>query len=175
MVCTKKSGQWDFDFSDTNVRSVTEKFLQDASNETQKQMEIFCKMEKKRSFIVNRSEYMELFEKKKIEVKQKLNVQDNEHEVELRVITNILTYFDVSSNRIIESVPMIFEIVFALGLDEKLEEQLTYDLGLHGAHGPQTCRRYAQEEPINRENRRRWLAMKGKIEESLRLLNEARS
>jgi hypothetical protein len=77
----------------------------------------------------------------------------DEFEAELIVISQVLAYFDLSSKRIIDVIPMIFEKVFAQHFSDELSKVLTVELELVGERGLENCARYAQEEPAVRVKR----------------------
>ena len=69
------------------------------------------------------------------------------YETELSVISQVLAYFEISSQRIMDVMPMIFETVFVLDFEDELRKNLTTSLQLVGNVGLETCRRMAKEEP----------------------------
>lgn len=71
----------------------------------------------------------------------------DEYEVELIVISQVLAYFEISSKRIIDLMPMIFETVFARQFGDELRKGLTSNLKLVGEFGLENCARYALDEP----------------------------
>jgi hypothetical protein len=70
----------------------------------------------------------------------------DDYDTELEVIAQVLSYFEISSKRIIDIMPMIFETVFARDFGGELRKELTSNLKLVGESGYETCGRYATEE-----------------------------
>ena len=71
--------------------------------------------------------------------------EPDEYETELTVVSDIWAYFDIASNRVIDIMPMIFEVLFARGSGRELHKVLTSELKLVGDQGPENCARYAQD------------------------------
>lgn len=130
-------------------------------------------MEQRRSFLLNREDYAKQYLEVEQNLKAKANLQWDSHDVELRVISNVFAYFDVASKRLIEAIPMLCEVVFAQGLDEKLRlpSNLTGKLQLIGERGRDTCANYLREDPVTREQRKRLEDMETCVDKSLALLN----
>jgi hypothetical protein len=74
-------------------------------------------------------------------------LEPDAHKAELVVISQVLAYFQISSTRIIDVMPMIFETVFARDFAHALEKNLTSSLQLTGKGGYDNCARFAKEEP----------------------------
>lgn len=70
----------------------------------------------------------------------------DEYETELTVISDVWAYFDIASKRIIDIMPMLFEVVFARDLGRELQNDLTSDLKLVGRQGVQNCESYARDD-----------------------------
>jgi len=71
----------------------------------------------------------------------------DEYQVELMVISEVLAYFQISSKRIIDIMPMVFETVFTRQFGDELRKGLTSNLKLVGEFGLENCARYARDEP----------------------------
>lgn len=69
------------------------------------------------------------------------------YETELEVIAQVLAYFEISSQRIMDVMPMIFETVFARDFGDEIRKELTSSLKLVGDCGLENCARFAREEP----------------------------
>lgn len=91
----------------------------------------------------------------------------DEFQAELEVISQVLAYFDISSKRLIDEIPLVFETVFVSDFGEQLGKDLTTKLKLVGDMGLEHCTRYCQDES-DMESRRRELTRMSTI------LNEAR-
>jgi hypothetical protein len=74
-------------------------------------------------------------------------LEPDEHKAELVVMSQVLAYFQISSTRIIDVMPMIFETVFVRDFAYALEKNLTSSLHLTGKGGYDNCARFAKEEP----------------------------
>jgi len=73
--------------------------------------------------------------------------EPDEYEAEVKVISEALAYFEISSNRIIDVMPMIFETVFAVDFVEDLRVRLAAQLRLVGETGYENCKGYGVDEP----------------------------
>lgn len=71
----------------------------------------------------------------------------DEFEAELVVISGVLAYFEISSNRIIDIIPMIVENAFTYQFATELRNVLTSGLGFLGEFGYETCAKYGKDEP----------------------------
>ena len=71
---------------------------------------------------------------------------DDKYEAEMIVISEVLAYFEISSKRLIDIMPMIFETVFAIGFVDDLRKNLTR-LSLVGVYGLDNCTKYGVYEP----------------------------
>jgi hypothetical protein len=71
----------------------------------------------------------------------------DEFEAEISVISETLAYFDISSKRFIDVMPMVFETVFAVDFVEDLRNGLTGRLKLVGESGYENCKKYGADEP----------------------------
>ena len=87
--------------------------------------------------------------------KDLVRLHNDEYQAELDVISHVAAYFDISSKRLIDDIPQVFETVFARDFGEKLNKVLTTNLGLVGERGLNNCVRYIRDEPdveAKREN-----------------------
>jgi Dynamin GTPase effector domain len=73
--------------------------------------------------------------------------EPSKYKDELELMSQVLAYHVISSKRISDVVPMIFETVFACSFSDRLREILTSRLKLVGESGLENCARYAQDEP----------------------------
>lgn len=79
----------------------------------------------------------------------------DEYETEIHLISAVLAYFEIASMRVIEVMPMIFEVVYLEGFEEGLRRRLTEKLKLmDGRDGQEICERYATENDEAEEKRR---------------------
>jgi hypothetical protein len=79
----------------------------------------------------------------------------DEYKTELMVTSQVLAYFQVSSVRIIDVMPMIFETIFARQFSSTLKKNLKCMLQLSGQSGYKNCVRFSKEEPEFRAERKR--------------------
>jgi hypothetical protein len=70
----------------------------------------------------------------------------DEYQAELNVISHVIAYFDISSKRLIDDIPKIFESIFARKFGLKLKESLTTKLELVGDGSLELCSRYIKDE-----------------------------
>jgi Dynamin GTPase effector domain len=110
-------------------------------------IQFFCRMELRRSFTLNEVDFVKLRE----------SVDSDSYsdgaDTELVVISNICAYFDVSSKRLIEVVPMICDTSLSLKLVNELKNSFMKQLGIGGASGLENCQRFLQEDPDVRERK----------------------
>jgi len=71
----------------------------------------------------------------------------DEYEAEISVISEIIAYFEISSKRIIDIMPMIFETVFTANFVNDLRKVLAQKLKLVGESGLENCTKYGVDEP----------------------------
>jgi hypothetical protein len=95
----------------------------------------------------------------------------DEYQTELTVMSQVLAYFQVSSNRFTDVMPMIFETVFVRDFADELKVKLTSGLKLIGKDGYANCARFAKEEPEVQENRGRLERQKGILCEALKVVS----
>jgi Dynamin central region/Dynamin GTPase effector domain len=76
-----------------------------------------------------------------------IRVHHDTKQVELDVIAHVSAYFDLSSKRLIDDIPKIFETIFAEDSGIRLGKELCTKLGLVGEKGFSTCERYAKDDP----------------------------
>lgn len=79
--------------------------------------------------------------------KELVRLHNDVYQAELDVISHVAAYFDVSSKRLIDDMPQIFESVFAHGFGEELCNSLTTRLKMVGDRGLESCARYVRDEP----------------------------
>jgi hypothetical protein len=152
---------------------VLEGVLAEIGLETRRQISFFCEMEARRSFIVNLQEYREGRERIKGEIGRMMSVDPTAFGEQLRIISQVYTYFSIASRRVIETVPMICEISFAKGFGQQLRKEFTRKLGLLGPDGLEVCTRFAREDTAIGEKRKKLLADKKIVDESLKVLDSA--
>ena len=79
----------------------------------------------------------------------------DEYETEIHLISAVLAYFEIASMRVIEVMPMIFEVVYLEGFEERLRRRLTEKLKLMDKReGQEICTRYATENDETQEKMR---------------------
>jgi hypothetical protein len=74
-------------------------------------------------------------------------LHEDEYHAELDVMSHVAAYFDISSKRLIDDIPQVFETVFAGDFGEKLRNSLTTNLNLIDEKGLDNCQRYIRDEP----------------------------
>ena len=79
--------------------------------------------------------------------KELVRLHNDEYQVELDVISHVAAYFEVSSKRLIDDMPQVFETVFAAGFGQELSNSLITKLNLVGDRGLESCARYVRDEP----------------------------
>jgi len=200
--------------------------MQDAADETRKQMELVCRFEKSRPitqnsdmFISSKEEHMINFLYDRTQVHEhnlraSFTIQDpvtrrrryisheqlsqnafwnqvmsdltaqgipvtnpkqlarlqprDEYETEIHLISAVLAYFEIASMRVIEVMPMIFEVVYLDGFEEGLRRRLTEKLKLMDkGKGREICERYTTENDEMQERVR-------SLTEKQRVLMEAK-
>jgi len=178
--------------------------MQDASDETRREMELMCKFEKSRPITQNSDTFFSLKEEHLLNflydrtqfgehnLRASFMIQDpvtrrrrylsheqlsqhafwnqvmsdmtaygiqitnpkqlarlqprDEYDTEIHLISAVLAYFEIASMRIMEVMPMIFEVVYLEGFEEGLRRRLTKDLRLMDKEkGQEICERYATE------------------------------
>src|SRR5271170_5799070 len=67
--------------------------------------------------------------------KELVRLHNDEYQVELDVISHVAAYFEVSSKRLIDDMPQVFETVFAAGFGQELSNSLITKLNLVGDRG----------------------------------------
>ena len=71
----------------------------------------------------------------------------DEFDAELDVMARVLAYFEISSRRIVDVMPMIFESALVCNFADELQKTMTSDLKLIGEFGFENCRIYGKDEP----------------------------
>jgi len=79
--------------------------------------------------------------------KELVRLHNDEYQAELDVISHVAAYFDVSSKRLIDDMPQVFETVFARGFGKELCNSLATKLKMVGERGLDSCARYVRDEP----------------------------
>jgi hypothetical protein len=98
-----------------------------------------------------------------------------EYEAEMSVISGVWAYFDVASYRLTETIPMVFEGVFARSFERELDvDVLTSKLELLGDHGAENCRRYTKDAEDVHQRRQKLTRDKQVISEALEILDKSR-
>jgi len=157
------------------VRKVATEILQKVGEETRDQIKFYCRMERNHSFSLTENEQRSLAKKVLTEVKRIVSgVDHEEYKDELNAIAGVYAYWSISSNRLIEIVPMICENAYALGFAEQLERSFIDKLGLTGPSGLDNCIRFAREEPEHRERREQLKSWLNIVDESLDALSVER-
>jgi Dynamin GTPase effector domain len=80
----------------------------------------------------------------------------DEYEAELNVMAEVFAYFEISSKRIVDIMPMIFETAFARNFENDLRKVLTSKLKLVGDSGLENCAKYVVDEPDIQVKRERF-------------------
>lgn len=62
-------------------------------------------------------------------------------------MARVLAYFEISSRRIVDVMPMIFETALVCNFADELQKTMTSDLKLIGEFGFENCRIYGKDEP----------------------------
>jgi hypothetical protein len=94
----------------------------------------------------------------------------DEYATELSVISDVWAYFEISSKRIIDIMPMLFEVVFARNFGNELRNVLASKLKLLGKQGERTCARFAQDAEDIHVKRVKLLEDQGILSEALQIL-----
>ena len=79
--------------------------------------------------------------------KQLARINSDEYDAELSVISHVAAYFELSSKRIVDDIPKVFETVFARDFGQGLGKSLKTTLQLVGERGVENCGRYVRDEP----------------------------
>jgi len=105
-------------------------------------------------------------------LKQLARIHHDDYDEELEVISHITAYFDISSKRLIDDVPKLFETVFAFDLGQELERNLAMNLNLIGDGGVENCKRYIQDEPDVQFKRDELIRQEGILKSALRTVDQ---
>jgi hypothetical protein len=95
----------------------------------------------------------------------------DEYAEELTVISQVLAYFEISSKRIVDLMPMIFETVFARQFGDELRKRLTSNLKLVGECGLENCAKYARDEPDVQSKRQEYNRQKETLSRALGIIS----
>lgn len=90
---------------------------------------------------------------------------------EMELMSQVLAYHVISSERISDVVPMIFETAFTCSFSNTLREVLTSRLKLVGDSGLENCAKYAQDEPEIERNRADCSIQLGILSDALKILH----
>ena len=133
-----------FSFKINVHSSIIGKFLQESIESAEEQIILYCTMESRLSYGLYDQEYSELQRKEYKQFGDSSSSLDNiSDEAALDVISHIRTYFDISSKRITEVIPMICEIF----LTEKLEKRLlTQFPAAIGWTNEEECAKYLEDD-----------------------------
>jgi len=101
----------------------------------------------------------------------RLRDPDN-YEAELEVISQVLAYFELSSQRIMDVMPMIFETVFARDFADEIRKELTSSLRLVGDFGLENCAKFAKEEPDIQLRREDLMARKEILSQAVMVVHQ---
>ena len=88
----------------------------------------------------------------------------DQYQAELDVISHVCAYFDISSKRLIDEIPQVFETVFAGDFGKTLAADFTTKLNLVGEKGLENCVRYIRDEPDVQAKRDNLTRMRGILE-----------
>lgn len=105
-------------------------------------------MEIRRSFVFNDQDYNRQKEA------NDPDVQPERYETESDVLSHVQTYFDISSKRLIEMVPMICDTSVALKLSSQLRKLFAAQIGIVGTQGLENSRKFLQEDAAVVERKR---------------------
>lgn len=79
-------------------------------------------------------------------IKDLVRIYIDKHHTELEVIAHVVAYFDISSKRLIDDVPKIFETVFAHNFGVELKGKLIMKLGLVDEGSLEKCSGYVKDK-----------------------------
>jgi hypothetical protein len=96
--------------------------------------------------------------------------EPDELEAELTVISAILAYFEISSKRIVDIMPMIFENAFICEFATEVRNILPSELGFLGEFGYETCAKYGRDEPETQMKREDYKRKSEILSEALSIL-----
>jgi hypothetical protein len=138
-----------FQCTQANNRLVTEEILDNVFKETQSFIKYICDMESRQSFILNEADYI------KMRQSMDYDAYSDGAETESFVIANVLAYFEISSKRLIEIIPMICDTSLSLKFVPQLETSFLGMLGIVGPLGSENSEKYLRETSEIRERRQR--------------------
>ena|SRR5579859_7415182 len=146
-------------------RLVSETILDGILKETLSMIQFFCRMEQRRSFVMNDKDYRKLRESFESDM-----AYSDSYETELAIISHVRAYFDVASKRLIETVPMICDTSMALKLIDQLDKSFAKQLGITGEEGNQNAKKFLQEDVEVKEKRESLSRQKEIVESAERIL-----
>lgn len=94
----------------------------------------------------------------------------DEYEPELTVISGVIAYFEIASKRIVDVVPMMFEVAFVQEVGNELRNSLSYALNLVGDQGAENCARYSRDDEDVHHKRNKWNEDKRILMRALQIL-----
>ena len=97
----------------------------------------------------------------------------DKYHTELDVISHVTAYYEISSKRLIDDIPQIFETVFAKDFGLDLGKCLTKTLNLVGPGGVENCEKYTQDEPHIHAKREDLLRQRGILDNALATLDKS--
>src|SRR5579862_4147411 len=103
--------------------------------------------------------------------KDLVRIHKDKHAAEMEVAAHVLAYFDLSSKRLIDDVPKIFETIFAKDFTLELKKTLTSDLNLVGEGSLSVCARYVKDEPAIQAERTELERQQTILNNALRTVN----
>jgi hypothetical protein len=133
------------------VRLVTNNILETVLKQTRSHVQFFCRTEARRSLFVNQLDYIKLRET------TDPDSYSDGPDTELAVMNHVSTYFEISSKRIIETIPMICDTSIALNLTGQMRKSFNKDLGVTGPGGVENSERFLEEDRELKERKRRLL------------------
>ena len=104
-------------------------------------------------------------------MKQLVRIHADEYDAELGVISHVAAYFDISSKRLIDDIPKVFETVFAREFGQELGRVLMAKLKLVGEGGVGNCARYVRDEPTIKAKRDDFTRQQKILQEALNTID----
>lgn len=151
--------------------SVIAKILGEMFQKTEEQIILFCRMETRQSYGLNDEDYIKLQTEAYPEFGDSSSGIDGvSDDTALQVISHTRTYFDMSSKRVVEVIPMICELF----LTEKLEQRLVGDFQTAlGIFDKEKCSNLVQEDPEVQKRRQGLLRKKGIVKNALEIIGRS--
>jgi hypothetical protein len=98
-------------------------------------------------------------------------LQPDDYAAELRVASEVLSYFKIAKQRIADVMPMIYERSFVREFTDKSRKTLLAGLELVGEFGPENCKKYSVDDPVIEERRRKILQQEEILSNALRIIS----